>query len=107
MIEEVEEYWEDDNQEQDSSEAQEITNRINTNHVFVIHGRDHGTRDTVTRFLESLGLEAVTLQEQLDQGRTIIEKFEQCVHGDFAEAPEQQSKDATQQRSIAAGACGW
>ena len=58
--------------------------RINTNQVFVIHGRDLGTRDTVTRFLESLGLEVVILQEQPDQGRTVIEKFEQCVQGDFA-----------------------
>ena len=86
MIEEVEEYWEDDNRRPDSSGAPEILERINTNQVFVIHGRDHGTRDTVTRFLESLELEAVILQEQPDQGRTIIEKFEQCAQGNFAVA---------------------
>jgi predicted nucleotide-binding protein len=30
----------------------------------------------VARFLEQLGLEAIILREQTDQGRTIIEKFE-------------------------------
>ena len=80
MIDEVEEYWETNGEESESSEDP----RINTNQVFVIHGRDLGTRDTVTRFLESLGLEVVILQEQPDQGRTVIEKFEQCVQGDFA-----------------------
>ena len=86
MIDEVEEYWEDDNQETNSSEAPKILERVNTNQVFVIHGRDHGTRDTVTRFLENLGLEAVILQEQPDQGRTVIEKFEQYALCDFAVA---------------------
>ena len=84
MIEEVEEYWEDDGQVQERAQVSERTHWSNTNQVFVIHGHDHGTRDTVTRFLESLGLEVVILQEQPDQGRTIIEKFEQCAEGDFA-----------------------
>ncbi len=86
MIDEVEEYWEADGQERESAEASEKTPRINTNQVFVIHGRDHGTRDTVTRFLETLGLDVVILQEQPDQGRTVIEKFEQCAQSDFAVA---------------------
>ena len=86
MIDEIEEYWEDDNQEPKCSKGPERPHRINTNQVFVIHGSDHGTRDTVTRFLASLGLEVVILQEQPDQGRTVIEKFEQCAQGDFAVA---------------------
>ena len=84
MIDEVEEYWQDDTPSPGYSEAPEVLETTNKNQVFVIHGRDHGTRDTVTRFLEGLGLEAVILQEQPDQGRTIIEKFEQCTQGDFA-----------------------
>lgn len=44
--------------------------------VFVVHGHDEGARETVARFLEKLGLEAIILQEKPDQGRTIIEKFE-------------------------------
>ena len=86
MIDEVEEYWEDEDRETKHSEVSKKTSRINANQVFIIHGSDHGTRDRVARFLESLRLEVVILQEQPDQGRTVIEKFEQCAEGDFAVA---------------------
>lgn len=47
------------------------------NAVFVIHGRDVARKDTVVRFLrEDLKLEALVLQEQIDGGRTVIEKIE-------------------------------
>ena len=84
MIHEIEEYWDD--QESGSHETLNTSERNNTNQVFLIHGRDPGTRDTVARFLETLGLEPVILQEQPDQGRTIIEKFEQHAQCDFAVA---------------------
>lgn len=44
--------------------------------VFVVHGHDEGARETVARFLERIELDAIILQEQPDQGLTIIEKFE-------------------------------
>jgi predicted nucleotide-binding protein len=44
--------------------------------IFVVHGHDHGHKETVARFLGSLELEPIILHEQADQGRTIIEKFE-------------------------------
>jgi predicted nucleotide-binding protein len=47
--------------------------------VFVVHGHDEAARQAVARFLEQLGLEAIILSEQPDQGRTIIEKFEDCA----------------------------
>jgi predicted nucleotide-binding protein len=47
--------------------------------IFVVHGHDEATLQTVARFLEQLGLEAIILKEQPDQGRTIIEKFEDCA----------------------------
>ena len=85
MIDEIREYWEDGPQEPDSSvEEPQSSNRINTNQVFIIHGRDHGTRDTIVRFLEQLGLNAIILQEQPDKGHTIIEKFEQYAQCGFA-----------------------
>ena len=59
---------------------------VNTNKVFLIHGRDRGTRDAVARFLEKVGLEVVILEEQPDQGLTVIEKFEQNASGDFVVA---------------------
>lgn len=44
--------------------------------VFVVHGHDHGSKETVARFLSQLELEPIVLHEQPNQGRTIIEKFE-------------------------------
>jgi hypothetical protein len=50
------------------------------NRIFIVHGHDDGARETVARFLEKIGIEAVILHEQPNQGRTIIEKVE--AHGD-------------------------
>lgn len=46
------------------------------NRVFIVHGRDRGTKEQVARFLEKLELEPIILHEQPNEGRTIIEKFE-------------------------------
>lgn len=46
------------------------------NKVFVVHGHDSEAKITVARTLERLGLEAVILHEQPDEGKTIIEKLE-------------------------------
>lgn len=48
--------------------------------VFIVHGHDDGARETVARFLERIGLEAIILHEQANQGRTVIEKV--VAHGD-------------------------
>jgi predicted nucleotide-binding protein len=47
--------------------------------VFVVHGHDEAALQTVARFLEHLNLETIVLREQPDQGRTIIEKFQDCA----------------------------
>jgi hypothetical protein len=44
--------------------------------IFIVHGRDHGPRDSVARLVDKLGFEAIILEEQPSKGRTIIEKFE-------------------------------
>jgi predicted nucleotide-binding protein len=44
--------------------------------VFMVHGHDKAVREEVARFLEKLGLEVIILDEQPNQGRTILEKFE-------------------------------
>ena len=85
MIHEVQEYW-DSPQEPAVAEAPENPQPVNTNRVFVIHGRDLGTRDTVASFLRKLDLEPVILAEQPNRGRTVIEKFEEHVQDDFAVA---------------------
>ena len=79
------ENWEDP-QEPSTPEAPQVPQPVITNRVFVIHGRDHGTRDTVAGFLRKLGLEPVILEEQPDRGLTVIEKFEENARGDFVVA---------------------
>ena len=49
MIEEIEEYWEEDEQPPKSSNS-EVKTPKSTNKVFVIHGRDDGAKQTVARF---------------------------------------------------------
>lgn len=89
-IEEVEEDWEDKNQTSLSPTAQSSAapenEPTNTNEVFVIHGRDNEAKETVARFLQRLDLTPVILHEQPNQGRTIIEKFEQHAQVGFAVA---------------------
>jgi predicted nucleotide-binding protein len=51
-----------------------------TRNVFLVHGHDLGTAETIARFLEKLELNAIVLREKPDEGRTIIEKFE--AHSD-------------------------
>lgn len=44
--------------------------------VFVVHGRDEGLKQSVARFIDTIELKAIILEEQPGMGRTIIEKFE-------------------------------
>ena len=52
--------------------------------VFIVHGHDESAKQTVARFLEKCGFEAVILHEQVDGGRTIIEKIEYYTDVIFA-----------------------
>ena len=49
------------------------------NEVFIVHGRDHGAKETIAREVEKLGLKVVILHEQPNKGRTIIEKLEELA----------------------------
>jgi predicted nucleotide-binding protein len=49
--------------------------------IFVVHGHDSGTKETVARFLTKIDLEPIILHEQADMGRTLIEKFEHHSSG--------------------------
>ena len=44
--------------------------------VFIVHGHDGELKQSVARIIEKQGIEAIILSEQANQGRTIIEKFE-------------------------------
>jgi predicted nucleotide-binding protein len=48
-----------------------------SNSVFLVHGHDEGAKHSVARFIEQLGVTPVILQEQINRGMTIIEKFEE------------------------------
>ena len=85
MIDEVKEYWEDENEIPTLSETHE-NEPINTNEIFIVHGRDEGAKETVARFLETLDLKPLILHEQANLGRTIIEKFEQHAEVGFVVA---------------------
>ena len=52
--------------------------------VFVVHGHDEEAKQSAARCLEKLELEAIILHEQPNQGRTIIEKFEDYADVGFA-----------------------
>ncbi|WP_114701749.1 TIR domain-containing protein [Psychrobacter proteolyticus] len=52
--------------------------------IFIVHGHDDGAKETVARFVDKLGFEAVILHEQVDSGATIIEKLEKYTDVGFA-----------------------
>ena len=84
MLEEIDEYWSDDDNPLSTSEGSAALEQPSTNEIFVVHGRDEGTKNIVARYLETLNLEPVILQEQPNEGRTIIEKFEEYAQVGFA-----------------------
>jgi predicted nucleotide-binding protein len=53
-------------------------------YIFIVHGHNRGIRETVARFIEHLGAEIIILDEQPNQGRTIIEKFEMLSNAAYA-----------------------
>ena len=50
---------------------------ISTNKIFIVHGHNNEIKQTVARTITKLKLEPIILHEQIDKGKTIIEKFEQ------------------------------
>ena len=83
MIDEVEEYWDDESPRSGSSSTKRVAPPL-TNEIFVIHGRDNEAKQMIARFLEKIDLKPVVLHEHPDGGRTIIEKFEQNAEVGYA-----------------------
>lgn len=52
--------------------------------VFIVHGHDNAAKESVARFVEKIGLEAIILHEQANSGKTIIEKIEANSNVGFA-----------------------
>lgn len=55
-----------------------ISQNVNKN-IFIVHGHDEEMKQTVARFLENVGLKPIILQEQPNEGQTIIEKLEKNI----------------------------
>jgi predicted nucleotide-binding protein len=54
------------------------------NRVFIVHGHDEAPRETVARFIGSIGLEPIILHEQANRGMTIPEKLIAAANVGFA-----------------------
>lgn len=57
---------------------------VNNKKVFIVHGHDTELKTDVELFLHSINLEPIVLHRQLDEGLTVIEKFEK--HSDVVYA---------------------
>ena len=103
MVDEIEEYWVEAGPASSTPALPTADVTPNSKQVFVVSGRDEGTTDTVARFLENLKLDPVILQEQPNEGRTIIEKFEEYAEVGFAVVlctPDDVGALATQQDKL-------
>ena len=47
------------------------------NEVFIVHGHDEAAKHAVARFVEKFDIEPIILDEQVNKGQTIIDKFEE------------------------------
>ncbi len=50
--------------------------QVDSRKVFIVHGHDENLLSTVSNFLKLVNFEPIILHKQLNQGKTIIEKFE-------------------------------
>jgi hypothetical protein len=67
--------------------------------IFLVHGHDQAALQETARFLERLDQDILILREQPNQGRTIIEKFEEYADVGFAVVlltPDDRGGTATQ-----------
>jgi len=60
----------------DKSRARRVVGKDAKKKVFIVHGHDSLVKTDVARTVEKLGLDAIVLHEQPNEGKTIIEKFE-------------------------------
>lgn len=58
--------------------------RMDMAKVFIVHGHNNEAKQETARFIEKLGLKAIILHEQINQGKTIIEKIEENTNVGYA-----------------------
>ncbi|GAJ07758.1 unnamed protein product, partial [marine sediment metagenome] len=57
---------------------------ISTNEIFIVHGKNIEMKESVARLCEKLRLRPIILHEQINRGKTIIEKLEKHSEVGFA-----------------------
>lgn len=60
----------------DNIEIGNTNNKFNLTKVFIVHGHDIELKNDVELFLKSINLKPIVLHRELDEGLTVIEKFE-------------------------------
>ena len=83
-IDQIEDFWPEDDSPTWRGTVGPDCGQVNSNQVFLVHGRDQGALAEVKQVLSQLGLDPVVLQDLPNQGRTIIEKFEDHARVGFA-----------------------
>ena len=61
----------------DNEEKSDTPQPTFSDEVFIVHGHDNEAKVTVARFVENLGIKATILDEKVNEGRTIPQKFEE------------------------------
>lgn len=75
-LRELEILLEEEKFSEDDQDTPPFTTKINSNKVFIVHGRDNNKKYEVYDFLYQQGLTPIILHEQVNNGQTIIEKIE-------------------------------
>lgn len=75
VIRELEEEIADRNETVGLSAVDQMAPKPDLSKVFIVHGHNDEAKQTVARYVEKLGFQAVILHEQPNKGRTIIGKF--------------------------------
>ena len=58
--------------------------QLQEKNILLIHGRDEGAKESALKFIEKLELRALILHEQPNEGKSILEKFEEAPNANFA-----------------------
>lgn len=61
---------------EDDTEITNVNNSVDFSRVFIVHGHDGELKESIARMIEKQGIVPIILSEQANQGRTVIEKFE-------------------------------
>ncbi len=72
----MEELLEQEKQEKNTASSPTTETLYSYSKVFIVHGHNGELKQSVARLIEKQGIEPIILDEQVNQGRTIIEKFE-------------------------------